>query len=103
MVLCIIPVKLHGIEALFPMQAQWIVNWVLLFFGLKSPSSKTALTQTEQLTMLDAALNASPKDKLTNAKDCIFLLLFEQRRGAICFIAVAIGAVYGMSIELAAL
>jgi len=74
----------------------------LTFFGLTLPSSKTALTQTEQLKMLDAALNASPKDKLTNAKDYIFLLLFEQRQGAIGFIAVAIGAIYGMNVELAA-
>ena len=79
MVLSIIPVTLHGIEMLFPMQARWIVNWVLPFFGLKAPSSKTAMTQDEQLTMLDAALDASPKEKLTNAKDYLFLLLFEQR------------------------
>jgi hypothetical protein len=32
------------------------------------PNRKTALSQDEQLTMLDAALNASPKDKLTAAK-----------------------------------
>ena len=75
--LSIIPVILHGIEVLFPMQARMIVNWVLPFFGLKIPSSKTTLTKDEQLTMLDAALKASPKEKLTNAKDYIFLLLFE--------------------------
>ena len=77
MVLSIVPVTLHGIEVIFPMQARWIVNWVLPFFGLKTPNSKTTLTQDEQLTMLDAALNASPKEKLINAKDYIFLLLFE--------------------------
>lgn len=102
MVLSIIPVTLHGIEVLFPMQARWIVNWILPFFGLKAPSSKTALTQEEQLTMLDAALDASPKEKMTNAKDYIFLLLFEQRQGAIGFTAVAVGAIYGMGLELAA-
>ena len=102
MALSIIPVTLHGIEVLFPMQARWIVNWVLPFFGLKTPNSKSALTQVEQLTMLDAALEASPKEKLTNAKDYIFLLLFEQRQGAIAFIAVAVGAIYGMGLELAA-
>ena len=102
MVLSIVPVTLHGIEVIFPMQARWIVNWVLPFFGLKTPNSKTALTQDEQLTMLDAALNASPKEKLINAKDYIFLLLFEQRQGAIGFTAVAVGAIYGMSLELAA-
>ncbi|HSM48866.1 MAG TPA: hypothetical protein VK872_13685 [Draconibacterium sp.] len=102
MALSIIPVTLHGIEVLFPMQARWIVNWVLPFFGLKDPSSKTALTKDEQLNMLDAALDASPKEKLTNAKDYIFLLLFEQRQGAIGFTAVAVGAIYGMGLELIA-
>lgn len=102
MALSIIPVTLHGIEVLFPMQGRWILNWVLPFFGLKAPNSKTALTQDEQLTMLDAALEASPKEKLTNAKDYIFLLLFEQRQGAIGFTAVAVGAIYGMGLELAA-
>lgn len=102
MALSIIPVTLHGIEVLFPMQARWIVNWVLPFFGLKTPSSKTALSQSEQLTMLDAALGAAPKEKLTNAKDYLFLLLFEQRQGAIGFTAVAVGAIYGMGIELVA-
>ncbi len=102
MALSIIPVTLHGIEVLFPMQARWIVNWVLPFFGFKTPISKTALTQDEQLIMLDAALEASPKEKLTNAKDYIFLLLFEQRQGAIGFTAVAVGAIFGMGLELAA-
>lgn len=77
MALSIIPVTLHGIEVLFPMQARWIINWVLPFFGLKTPSSKTALSQEEQLKMLDAAFGAAPKEKLTNAKDYLFLLLFE--------------------------
>ena len=98
--LSIIPVTLHGIEVLFPLQSRMIVNWVLPFFGLKSPISKIALTKDEQLTMLDAALSASPKEKNNNAKDYIFLLLFEQRQGAIGFIAIAVGAIYGMGIEL---
>ncbi len=102
LVLSIIPVTLHGIEVLFPMQARLIVNWVLPFFGFKAPNGETALTKDEQLTMLDAALNASPKEKFTNAKDYIFLLIFEQRQGAIGFIAVAIGAIYGIGLELAA-
>lgn len=102
LILSIIPVTLHGIEVLFPMQARMIANWVLPFFGLKRPSSRTALTQDEQLSMLDAALDAAPKEKTTNAKDYLFLLLFEQRQGAIGFIAVAVGAIYGMGLELAA-
>lgn len=101
LILSIIPVTIHGIELFFPMQARWIVNWVLPFFGLKTPSAKLALSQDEQLTMLDAALDASPKEKTTHAKDYISLLLFEQRQGAIGFIAVAVGAIYGMGLELA--
>lgn len=102
LILSIIPVTLHGIEVLFPMQARWIVNWVLPFFGLKIPSSASALTQDEQLTMLDAALEAAPKEKKTNAKDYLFVLLFEQRQGGIGFTAVAIGAIFGLGLELAA-
>lgn len=102
MALSIIPVTLHGIEVLFPMQARMIVNWVLPLFGLKAPNSKIALTQDEQLNLLDTALSAAPKDKMTNAKDYLFLLLFEQRQGAIGFTAVAVGAIYGMGLELAA-
>lgn len=102
LVLSMVPVTLHGIEVLFPMQARWIVNWVLPFFGLTPPTRKMALTQDEQVTMLDAALHAAPKEKLTNAKDYIFILLFEQRQGAIGFTAVAVGAIYGMGLELAA-
>lgn len=100
--LSIIPVTLHGIEVLFPMQARWIANWVLPFFGLKTPSKATALTLDEQLTMLDAGLKTVPEEKKINAKDYLFLLLFEQRQGAIGFAAVAIGAIYGMNLELAA-
>lgn len=99
LILSMIPFTLHGIEVLFPMQARTIVNWVLPFFGLKIPSNSMALTQEEQFMMLDAALEASPKDKMTNARDYIFLLLFEQRQGAIGFTAVAIGAVYGIGLE----
>jgi hypothetical protein len=102
LVLSIIPVTLHGIEVLFPMQARLIVNWVLPFFGLKIPSKSSALTQNEQIVMLDAALEAAPKEKKINVKDYLFILLFEQRQGAIGFTAVAIGAIYGMNIELAA-
>ncbi|MDF1699396.1 MAG: hypothetical protein P1U56_26320 [Saprospiraceae bacterium] len=100
LILSIIPVTIHGIEAVFPMQARWIANWVLPFFGLKTPSSAIALTQNEQITMLDAALEAAPKEKKKNAKDYIFILLFEQRQGAIGFIAVTVGAIYGLSLGL---
>jgi hypothetical protein len=50
--------------------------------------------------MLDAALDAAPKEKTVHATDYLFILLFEQRQGAIGFTAVAAGAVYGMSLGL---
>lgn len=100
--LSIIPVTLHGIEVLFPTQARWIANWVLPFFGLKAPNGATSLTKDEQMAMLDAALQAAPKAKEISAKDYLFVTLFEQRQGAIGFTAVAVGAIYGMNIELAA-
>jgi hypothetical protein len=102
LILSIIPVTLHGIEVLFPMQARLIVNWVLPFFGLKTPSKSSALTQNEQIVMLDAVLEAAPKDKITNAKDYLFLLLFEQRQGSIGFIAIAFGGIFGMTLGLEA-
>ena len=97
LILSIIPVTLHGIEVLFPMQARWIANWVLPFFGFKAPNRASALTYNEQITMLDAALEAAPNEKKKNAKDYLFILLFEQRQGAIGFTAVAAGAIYGLS------
>lgn len=101
MALSVVPVALHGIEVFFPMRARWIANWVLPFFGLRIPGSTTALSHDEQLRMLDAALDAAPAEKATNARDYIFLLLFEQRQGAIGFTAVAVGAFYGMGLQFA--
>jgi hypothetical protein len=100
LILSIVPVTIHGIEVLFPMQARWIANWVLPFFGLKVPNSESALTYDEQITMLDAALTAAPNEKEKNAKDYLFILLFEQRQGAIGFIAIAVGAIYGLTLGL---
>ncbi len=37
LMLSIVPVTIHGIEFLFPMQARWIANWVLPFLDLKHP------------------------------------------------------------------
>lgn len=100
LILSIVPVTIHGIEFLFPMQARWIANWVLPFFGLKVPNPTIALTYNEQITMLDAALEAAPNEKKKNAKDYLFILLFEQRQGAIGFTAVASGAIYGLTLGL---
>lgn len=99
--LSIVPVAIHGIEAIFPMQARLIANWVLPFFGFKLPKTSAALNENDQLKMLDAAYKAAPSEKKTNAKDYLFVLLFEQRQGAIGFIAVAASAIYGMTLGLA--
>jgi hypothetical protein len=101
LILSIIPVTLHGIEALLPMQARWIVNWVLPFFGLGLPSPAQSLTYDEQIKMLNSALDSAPAEKQRGASDYIFLLLFEQRQGGIGFIAVAVGAIYGLTLTVA--
>ncbi len=98
--LSIVPFTVHGAEVMFPLLARWVVNGVLPFFGFSLPSRATSLTAGEQITMLDAAIEIAPTEKKTAAKDYIFLMLFEQRQGAICFTAVAAGAVYGLTLAL---
>lgn len=100
LILSIVPVTIHGIEFLFPMQARWIANWVLPIFGFKAPKGSNALTYDEQIKMLDAAYQAAPDVKKKNANDYLFVLLFEQRQGAIGFIAVAVGAIYGLTLGI---
>ncbi len=100
LILSIVPVAVHGVEVMFPLLARWIVNGVLPFFGFSLPSRATSLTAGEQMTMLDAAVEAAPAEKKNAAKDYIFLMLFEERQGAICFAAVATGAVYGITLAL---
>ena len=39
--------------------------------------------------------------KNAQAKTTFFLLLFEQRQGALCFAATALGALYGLTVGLA--
>lgn len=100
LLLSIVPFLVHGAEVAFPLLARWIVNYVLPFFGLSLPNRATALTAGDQITMLDAAIAVAPYEKKTAARDYIFILLFEQRQGAICFSAVAAGAVYGLTLSL---
>lgn len=100
LILSIIPVTIHGIEAFLPMQARWIVNWVLPFFGFMLPNREKFLTYDEQIKILDSALEAAPAEKQRSASDYIFILLFEQRQGGIGFIAVAAGAIYGLTLSL---
>jgi hypothetical protein len=77
------------------------VNWVLPFFAPGIPRPSRALTHDDQIAMLDAAVKAAPKDKSPAGADYIFLMLFEQRQGALAFIAVAAGVIYGLSLPLA--
>ena len=100
MALSIIPVLLHGIEVLFPMLSRLIFNWVLPLFGFEMPSNAKSMNYNEQMTMLEAARDAAPKGRERAANDYLFLLLFEQRQGAIGFIAVAAAAIYGMTLGL---
>ena len=100
LILLIVPFLVHGIEVLFPTQSRWVVNWVLPFFEPMLPSGSKSLQLNEQLEMLDAAVDAAPSEKKRAGEDYVFLLLFEQRQGAICFAAAAFGAIYGLTLGL---
>jgi hypothetical protein len=98
--ICMIPGILHSVEVAYPMLARLIVNYILPLFEPGLPKGKNQLTADEQTTMLDAALLSAPEEKKTAAKDYIFLLLFEQRQGALAFLSVIAGALYGMQLPL---
>lgn len=101
LILLIVPVLVHGIEVLYPTQARWVVNWVLPFFAPLLPNRSSSLHLEEQMAMMDAAIDAAPTDKKRAGQDYVFLLMFEQRQGAICFAAAALGALYGLSLGIA--
>ncbi|MEL7100257.1 MAG: hypothetical protein AAGM84_15640 [Pseudomonadota bacterium] len=101
LILLIVPVVVHGIEVLYPTQARWVVNWVLPFFAPMLPNRSSSLQLDEQMAMMDAAIEAAPADKKRAGQDYVFLLMFEQRQGAIGFAAAALGALYGLSLGIA--
>ncbi|MEJ8563561.1 hypothetical protein QTO30_21515 [Yoonia sp. GPGPB17] len=101
LILLIVPVLVHGIELLYPTQARWVVNWVLPFFAPMLPNRSSSLQLDEQMMMMDAAIEAAPADKKRAGQDYVFLLMFEQRQGAICFAAAALGALYGLTSGIA--
>jgi hypothetical protein len=101
LLLCLAPALVHGVEVLRPLWARWVVNWVLPLFAPGLPRASKALTHEDQLAMLDAALGASPPQKSPAGADYIFLMLFEQRQGALAFLAVAAGAIYALTLPLA--
>lgn len=98
--LCMAPGILHSVEVAYPMLARWLANYVLPLFEPGLPKGSKQLTAHEQTAMLDAALMAAPKEKKTAAEDYIFVLLFEQRQGALAFLSVIAGAVYSMQLPL---
>jgi hypothetical protein len=101
LLLCLAPAAVHAAELGRPLWARWVVNWVLPLFGPGLPRPSTALTGRDQTAMLDAALGSLPTDKSELGKDYVFLMLFEQRQGALVFIAVAAGVIYGLTLPLA--
>ena len=102
LLLCLAPAAVHGAELVSPMLSRWVIRFVLPFFGPGVPSAASALTVQEQLAMLDAARDAGPSGKEKAAEDYVFLMLFEQRQGALAFLAVAVGVVYALGLPLEA-
>ena len=102
LLLCLAPAAVHGAELVSPMLSRWVIRFVLPFFGPGVPSAASALTDHEQLAMLDAARHAGPRGKEKAAEDYVFLMLFEQRQGALAFLAVAVGVVYALGLPLEA-
>lgn len=100
LLLCLAPGVVHGVEVAFPLLTRWIANYILPLLGPGLPSTAGSLTNDDQLTMLDAALDAAPDAKKTAASDYVFLMLFEQRQGALAFMSVAVGVVYGLTLTL---
>lgn len=98
--MCMAPGILHSVEVAYPLLARWLANYILPLFEPGLPKGGKHLTGNEQIAMLDAALLAAPKEKKTAAADYIFVLLFEQRQGALAFLSVIAGAVYGMQLPL---
>ncbi|EDM72083.1 hypothetical protein RAZWK3B_18233 [Roseobacter sp. AzwK-3b] len=78
LLLCLAPAVVHAVEVFCPLWARWVVNWVLPFFAPGLPRPSKAMTHHDQIAMLDAALDAAPKDKAPAGADYIFLMLFEQ-------------------------
>ncbi len=98
--LCIAPAAVHAVEVIKPTWVSWVVNLVLPLFAPGLPNKQKSINENEQLSMLDAAIAAAPEAKKTAAKDYIFILLFEQRQGALAFISMSVAAIYAMGLPL---
>ena len=100
LLLCLAPALVHGVEVFRPLWARWVVNWILPLFAPGLPHPSRGLSDQDQVAMLDAALDAAPGDKRRAGADYAFLMLFEQRQGALAFLAVAVGVTYGLTLPL---
>lgn len=60
--LCLAPAAVHAVEVIKPIWVRWVVNVVLPLFTPGLPRKKNYITEKEQLTMLDAALDLSSPD-----------------------------------------
>lgn len=98
LVLSAVPVLVHGPESFFPFFSRVVVDWVLPPFGLELPP--WSLTLEDQKNMLNAAIEAAPADKWRLAADYVFVLTFEQRQGAIGFVAAAVASAYGLTLPV---
>jgi hypothetical protein len=76
------------------------MTWAFPFFAPDVPRADKAFRHDDQIAMLDAARAAAPADKQTSGADNVFLLLLEQRQGALAFIVGAVGALYGLTLPL---
>jgi len=65
------------------------------------PSHSKSLQLDEQMSTMEAAIEAAPADKKRAGQDYVFLLMFEQRQGAIGFAAAALGSLYGLTLGIA--
>lgn len=97
---CLAPGLVHGAELVSPMLSRKVIGLVLPLFGPGVPRASSHLTYDEQAAMLDAARAAGPAGKDTAAADYLFLMLFEQRQGAIAFLSVVVGVIYGLGLPL---
>ncbi|MEZ4773834.1 MAG: hypothetical protein R3D00_11675 [Bacteroidia bacterium] len=98
--LCLAPAVVHAVEVIKPTWVNWVVNLVLPMFAPGIPNKQKSINEDEQLKMLDAAIDAAPEAKKIAAKDYIFILLFEQRQGALAFIAVFVASTYAMGLPI---
>jgi hypothetical protein len=103
LVLCSIPLLVHGPEVYNPTLTRFVANLWFPPFTFNKPytlSPEKAVNYEEQLEMFKAFLKAAPAGKMDSAKDLIFLMLFETRQGSAGFWAAALGAYYASTLPL---